>query len=220
MDWGIVVPVKDLASAKTRLNAQARTRAELALAFAMDTVRAALDSARVAAVVVVTADAAAGAALAPLGVVVLPEPAGSGLNVAARLGAQAVRALQPDLAVGVLVADLPALRGGELGVALAAAAAGPRCSVPDRSGKGTTLVTAIPGLDLELAFGPGSARRHLRAGLLPLVGNHPTLRCDVDTADDLQVAQALGLGPATTALLERGGAAPALPRRSAPTSPP
>ncbi len=69
--WSIVIPVKVLAQAKSRLAALAGPRrAELALAMAADTVEAALACAAVAAVVVVTDDAAAGAELAGLGALV------------------------------------------------------------------------------------------------------------------------------------------------------
>ena len=62
MQWVIIVPVKDLAVAKSRIREPwAAHRASLALAFAQDTVSAALGAAGVAAVAVVTNDPLVGA---------------------------------------------------------------------------------------------------------------------------------------------------------------
>ncbi|NEC03808.1 2-phospho-L-lactate guanylyltransferase, partial [Streptomyces sp. SID7909] len=73
--WSLVVPLKPLARAKSRLApaSGALLRPRLALAFARDTVAAALSCPDVADVVVVTDDTAAGAALAALGALVVPD---------------------------------------------------------------------------------------------------------------------------------------------------
>ncbi|MFD9246172.1 2-phospho-L-lactate guanylyltransferase, partial [Streptomyces sp. NPDC059556] len=79
--WSLVVPLKPLALAKSRLAAAAgsRLRPRLALAFAEDTVGAVLNCPRVRDVVVVTDDPAAGPALAPpRGRLVPRTPAGGG----------------------------------------------------------------------------------------------------------------------------------------------
>ena len=56
-EWVVVIPVKRLDRAKTRLSTRpAPQRGALALAFALDTVRAALACPRVSAVLVVTDD--------------------------------------------------------------------------------------------------------------------------------------------------------------------
>ncbi|MEU5144841.1 2-phospho-L-lactate guanylyltransferase, partial [Streptomyces sp. NPDC021139] len=69
MQWTLVVPVKPLARAKSRLadTADDGVRPGLALAFAQDTVAAALACPAVADVAVVTDDARAGRELAALG---------------------------------------------------------------------------------------------------------------------------------------------------------
>jgi 2-phospho-L-lactate guanylyltransferase len=103
--------------------------------------------------------------------------------------------------VGALQADLPALRSGELAAALAVAD-GRRAFVADRHGTGTTLLLSAPGEPLRPRFGPGSAHAHAGSGAVPLVPVGASLRCDVDTAADLDHARALGLGGHTTALLE------------------
>ena len=69
MRWVLVVPVKRLATAKTRLlGVDDALRQELALAFALDTVAAALSADEVAAVLAVTDDPRAAAALGAAGV--------------------------------------------------------------------------------------------------------------------------------------------------------
>ena len=75
--WTVLLPVKVLARAKSRLAVLAGDRRrELALALASDTVTAVLACPEVARVVVVTSDAVAGPLLAALGaVVVADEPA-------------------------------------------------------------------------------------------------------------------------------------------------
>ena len=68
LTWSVVIPVKVLARAKSRLAGLAGpARSELALAMAADTVRAAAACPAVAAVVVVTDDPAAASVLGALG---------------------------------------------------------------------------------------------------------------------------------------------------------
>ena len=76
--WTVLLPVKVLARAKSRLAVLAgERRRELALALAADTVAAVLACPEVARVLVVTSDPVAGPLLASLGAVVVPdEPAG------------------------------------------------------------------------------------------------------------------------------------------------
>ena len=101
--------------------------------------------------------------------------------------------------MALLSADLPALRPAELTAALAAAAAHARSFVPDAAGGGTTLLAAAPGVPADPRYGAGSAAAHRASGAVPLTGDWPSLRRDVDTAADLLAAAALGLGPATRA---------------------
>ncbi|MEU8589666.1 2-phospho-L-lactate guanylyltransferase [Streptomyces sp. NPDC048664] len=202
MQWTVVVPLKPLARAKSRLSDTAPDglRPRLALAFAEDTVAAALASAAVRDVAVVTDDPLAGRRLAALGArIVGDEPAG-GLNAALVHAAAAVRRLRPDGAVAALNADLPALRPSELALVLDAAAAFPRAFLPDAAGIGTTLLTAAPWRELRPAFGAASRGAHLASGAVELApGAVDSVRQDVDTGDDLRAALALGVGPRTAA---------------------
>ena len=72
--WTVLLPVKVLARAKSRLAVLAGDRRrELALALAADTVEAAVACPEVARVVVVTSDPVAGRLLSALGAVVVPD---------------------------------------------------------------------------------------------------------------------------------------------------
>jgi 2-phospho-L-lactate/phosphoenolpyruvate guanylyltransferase len=198
----VVVPVKRLALAKSRLYAAGRPQPEhaaLALALARDTVAAAAAAPSVVRVVVVTDDSEATAAVRDLGALVVPDEPDAGLNPALAYGASAAAALAPNDGVALLSADLPALRPAELDAALAAAAAYPRSFVPDAAGSGTTLLAAAPGVPVRPGFGDGSAAGHSASGAVELVGSWPSVRRDVDTPADLAAAAALGLGPATRA---------------------
>jgi 2-phospho-L-lactate guanylyltransferase len=212
----LVVPVKNLAEAKSRLRGAAdhglgepAAHARLTLALAHDTVVAVRAAGLVRQLLVVSSDPVIAAELAAVGVEVLPDPPGangSGLNAAYALGADALQHRDPAAVVGVLPADLAALRPGELdaaiGAALAALGSGAtRAFVPDAAGTGTTFLVAAPGIPLEPRFGAGSADRHEASGARRLTGDWPGLRRDVDTSDDLRAATELGLGPHTRCVL-------------------
>ena len=198
VSWGLVVPVKRLALAKTRLSSYGDAlREDLALAFAMDVVAAAASA--VAEVVVVTDDPRAGAALSALGAHVVADSPDAGLNPALEHGAAQ---LSPGLGVATVSADLPALRAADLTAALHAVPAGGRGFVVDTAGIGTTLLAAWPGQSLAPAYGAGSRSVHLASGAVELPGA-PGLRLDVDTPDDLTQAIELGVGSATSSVVRR-----------------
>ncbi|MFC1414585.1 2-phospho-L-lactate guanylyltransferase [Streptacidiphilus sp. N1-12] len=200
--WTLVVPLKPLARAKSRLaEAAGALRPELALAFALDTVAAALDCPEVARVLVVTDDAAAGAELVALGADLVPDPPGAGLNAALAHGAGLAGARYGEGRVAAMSADLPALRAEELGRVLRAAAGYPRAFLADTQLVGTTLLGAGPGLALAPRFEGGSRLRHAASGAHELtLADVPSVRRDVDTPDDLRAALRLGTGPRTSAL--------------------
>ncbi|MGW3495608.1 2-phospho-L-lactate guanylyltransferase [Streptomyces sp. NPDC001020] len=206
MQWTVVVPLKALERAKSRLSDTAADglRPGLALAFAQDTVAAALSCAAVRDVAVVTDDPLARRELAALGArIVSDEPAG-GLNAALAHAAAHVRRLRPDGAVAALNADLPALRSEELARVLDAAAEFPRAFLPDAAGIGTTLLAASPGRELRPAFGVDSRARHRASGAMELTLDAvDSVRQDVDTGEDLRAALNLGVGPRTAAAAAR-----------------
>jgi len=200
--WSVLLPVKVLAQAKSRLAELAGPRrGELALALACDTVTAVLGCEAAARAVVITDDPVAAATLTHLGALVIPDQPRDGLNAALRHGAAFAAARWPGCGTAALSADLPALRPAELARALDAAAAWPTAFVADAAGDGTTLYTAAPGAAFRPAFGLASRARHAAGGAAELEpGDVPGLRRDVDTPADLRDAAALGLGPRTAPL--------------------
>ncbi|MFH8469694.1 2-phospho-L-lactate guanylyltransferase [Streptomyces sp. NPDC017991] len=206
MQWIMVVPLKALARAKSRLSDTAADglRPGLALAFAQDTVAAALACPEVADVAVVTGDALAGRELAALGARIVPDEPGGGLNAALRHAERAVRTAHPHTALAALNADLPALRPLELARVLTAAAEFPRAFLTDAAGIGTTLLAASPGHELLPAFGTDSRARHRASGAAELLLTAvDSVRQDVDTGADLRAALALGVGPRTAVAAQR-----------------
>jgi 2-phospho-L-lactate guanylyltransferase len=197
--WGVVVPVKRLSLAKSRLWSYGDERRQaLALAFAADVVVAARE---VAQVLVVTDDEQAAAVLRALGARVVSDDPDAGLNPALEHGAELLRRDQPDLGVATLSADLPALRPADLAAVLALVLPGGRGFVSDFAGTGTTLLVAGPGALLTAAFGTGSRTGHLGSGAVELTAA-AGLRRDVDTPEDLEAAVALGLGQHTTVAVQ------------------
>jgi 2-phospho-L-lactate guanylyltransferase len=147
--WTVLLPVKVLARAKSRLAVLAGSRrGDLALALAMDTVSAVVNCPDAARVIVITSDPLAGPRLAALGAHVVTDitanltadldgPGGgadldvlagldsgsqAALNAALRHGAAAAARRWPGTGLAALTADLPSLRPAELSTALRAAA--------------------------------------------------------------------------------------------------
>ena len=200
-DVGLVIAVKRLAAAKTRLAPvfSAATREHVVLAMLVDTITAASAVTALRTVTVVTPDDVAADAARQLGAQVLTDPTPDGhrnpLNNAILAAEAVVREATPNIVV--LQGDLPALQPQELAEAISAARAYPRSFVGDRHGTGTAALLAF-GVALDPQFGPDSAQRHRHSGAIELTGAWPGLRCDIDTPDDLLVARRLGVGAATT----------------------
>ncbi|CNV19134.1 2-phospho-L-lactate guanylyltransferase [Mycobacterium tuberculosis] len=181
-DIGLIIAVKRLAAAKTRLAPvfSAQTRENVVLAMLVDTLTA------------------AAAAAAGLGADVLadptpeddPDPLNTAITAAERVVAEGASNIV------VLQGDLPALQTQELAEAISAARHHRRSFVADRLGTGTAVLCAF-GTALHPRFGPDSSARHRRSGAVELTGAWPGLRCDVDTPADLTAARQLGVGPAT-----------------------
>lgn len=198
--WRVVVPVKCQRTAKSRLHPPAGVaRAELAHAIALDTITAALASLPPAHLVVVTSDEHTATFVREQGGVVIPDR-DDGLNPAIRLGIDHVdRVLGPGPAA-VLLGDIPTLRPRDLVDALLMCARHPRALVPDASGTGTVLLSALSPRDLNPRFGPGSARRH-SVDCVQLDLDLPALRTDVDDDQALRRAVSLGVGRHTAGVL-------------------
>ena len=202
--WVAVVPVKSLATAKSRLApaSDVRRRA-LALSFAVDTVAALRAVPEIRTVVVVTAETAVAAEVGGPDVETLPEPAEGGLNAAITAGVDWSRSQHADAGVVVIAADLPALRSRDVAAVLRIASAHPRTVLADREGTGTTMLTGLPVTPPRPQFGSESLARHRAEGALVIDG--PDLdraARDVDTPDHLTEARRLGIGAATLQVLD------------------
>ena len=211
-DVGVIIAVKRLAVAKTRLSQlfPGAARERVVLAMLVDTIAAARAVPDVTSVTVVTPDRDAAAAARELGAIVVDDPTPprhpDPLNNAVREAGHTVGgAVGGAVNIAVVQGDLPALRADELSRALGAARAHPRSFVADRHGTGTAALFAF-GVPLDPRFGVRSAARHRDAGAVELSGTWPGLRCDIDTPDDLDEACRLGIGPATSDAIGNGRA--------------
>lgn len=203
-DIGLIIAVKRLAAAKTRLAPvfSAQTRENVVLAMLLDTITAAAHVGSLRSITVITPDQAATAAATEVGANVLADPTPEGdpdpLNKAILTAERVVAESCANIVV--LQGDLPALQTQELSDAVVAARDYQRSFVADRLGTGTAALCAF-GTALDPQFGPDSATRHRRSGAIELTGPWPGLRCDVDTPADLAAARRLGVGPATARTL-------------------
>lgn len=202
--WTVVLPVKKTVVAKTRLTgADSARRRRLALAFATDTTSAVVGCAAVSSVVVVTDDAGAIEMAHRLGAHTVADRPDAGLNAALRHGVDVVRGHDPHASVALLSADLPALRSAELERALTLCSRLEMAFVSDAVGTGTTLLTAHAPLLPVPHFGARSRARHRHEGYVEVTEpGLASVRRDVDTWVDLWDAQRLGVGAATTAVLD------------------
>ncbi len=209
----VVLAVKSLDAAKTRLTplpVPPVTRPELVTAMLSDTLSAVRATAP-GNLIVVSPDPAVHAAATEFGAISVPEPTygdipdgWSPLNCALAHGAASA---PPDALLAYLQADLPALRPASFIAAVDRArtligSGAPAAFVSDHSGSGTVLLVA--GAGFAPAFGADSAAAHRAAGAAEVDPRRicwPDLRTDIDTPADLALAQTIGLGDRTSALL-------------------
>jgi 2-phospho-L-lactate guanylyltransferase len=217
--WVAVVPVKDPARAKSRLDggggggdggdnagggASEAERSGLAQAFAQDVLAALKGAPSISRVVVITGSHETSRLAEALSCESLDDPT-SELNDAIKFAAGSIDA---DDSICLWVSDLPCLQPNDVETVLAQAAAvfarerlqegrGPmQAFVADDKSVGTTALLARAPKYLTPHLGLDSAAAHEAAGAAPLPGT-PRARLDVDTQDDLRRAIALGVGPAT-----------------------
>lgn len=191
----VLLPVKPPARGKSRMSGVPDgARADLARAFALDTVEAVLAAGSVHAVLLVTDDATLAREAAALGAQAIPDGVAGDLNGTLAQAAAEARRRWPGTIPVALCGDLAALRPAELDAALQV---DPPAYVEDADGSGTTLYTATYD-EFRPAFGPGSAAAHRAGGATPVPGELVSLRRDIDTLDDLADAIRLGLGARST----------------------
>lgn len=213
--WVVVVPVKRLEVAKSRLDTHlGAVRRDLALAMVLDTVTVAASCPGVRVVVVtddeVVTDAVHAAqrmdgdpiAIAARGApvqVVADEPR-AGINAALVHGAHAANTRDGE-GVAAVSGDLPSLRASELSLALQRASSHARSFVADVEGTGTTLYAATSRQLFEPRFGVASAAAHARTAVALESYDLPGLRRDVDTIEDLRAAIELGIRARTATVV-------------------
>jgi 2-phospho-L-lactate guanylyltransferase len=201
--WRLIIPVKGHLSAKSRLHPPTGVgRADLAHAFALDTITAALEAVPPGHLVVVTSDEPTAAFVRHQGSIVVADR-GDGLNPAIRHGITYVAGALGEGPTAVLLGDIPTLRSQDLITALSVCESHPRALVPDASGAGTVLLSALSLRDLQPRFGPGSAGEHSRDSVR-LDLDLPALRTDVDDDRSLLDAVNIGVGRHTAVVLGNG----------------
>lgn len=192
--WSVVIPVKRLPLAKSRLELPPAVRAEVALAMAVDTAAAAVHCAAVSEVLVVTDDEQVSAAVSDIGARVVGDLPNAGLNAALVHGASEAT----NVAVAMVSSDLPGLAATDFHALLRAASAHAASVVADLAGTGTTVLAIRSPSTVVPRFGTNSFAAHLDDGTIDLSAvAAPGLRRDVDTLADLREAMVLGVGAAT-----------------------
>jgi 2-phospho-L-lactate/phosphoenolpyruvate guanylyltransferase len=200
-----VIAIKPMEHAKSRLAVPNPLRRRLAWTMALDTLSALCRA--LPHVLVVSDQPALEARLrrAGLAVEVISESGHVGINSALTRGALRLHA-QGFTSILACVGDLPALRSESVARVLDASRDHPRSFVADASGVGTTMLVAH-GVELTPQFQGRSAAAHHASGAVSLAAEAigspvADARCDVDTEVDLAAAIELGVGPATSALID------------------
>ena len=205
-----IVPVKGLASSKSRLLPHLGREAveKLAIAMLFDVVGALRAVSRLAQVAVVTPDARVAKAAEEAGALPLLRRY-AGLN-AALDGSAAELARTPEDAALVVLGDVAGVQPEDLETLIRALDASPRPAAvlaPSRDG-GTSALLRSPWNCIEASFGPDSASVHREraeaAGVAFVVVERLSLAIDIDTPTDIEAALANAgtLGARTRALLE------------------
>jgi 2-phospho-L-lactate guanylyltransferase len=184
-----IVPIKELANAKTRLAVTLDPAARAALVRrTLRHVLAALDDPAIAARVVVSPDETILLDAAAVGACGLRQDAG-GLNAGLALARDWALAHGAE-AILIVLGDLPLLAAEDV-TALLDLADRPDVAVfaPDRHGLGTNALLVAPPEALPFAFGEGSLARHraaaLGSGLHTRWYDSPGTALDLDTPADL-----------------------------------
>jgi 2-phospho-L-lactate guanylyltransferase len=195
--WDVLVPLKPLRLAKSRLNRVGPgIREQLARAMSLDTIEAVASCPRPVRVHVVCDDPCLiGDVRAVARSARIHRDMPPGLNEALTVAARRLKCTS-SLGTVVVLGDLPALRGADLAQFLDRAGVVGRAVVADRDGTGSTVLAVPAGAPLDASFGQGSFRRHVSGGAVP-VEAAAGLRCDVDQVEDLAFAWRLGLGRRT-----------------------
>lgn len=183
----LVLPIKDTARAKSRLNLPRTARRQVAMALARHALEVAAQCLPARQIYVVTSDEGVRELAGELGTCVVADP-GRGLNQAIECGVKEASCREPRRGVLVLVCDLPEVEAQTLNAflrMLEESTVG-AMYVADRSGFGTTAVFCPPGVKVRMVFGRGSAAQFEALGCHPIGDVPGEMRSDLDTLDDLK----------------------------------
>jgi 2-phospho-L-lactate guanylyltransferase len=190
-----IVPIRGLASGKTRLAPALNAADRMALCTRMllntlDAIEATFGD--LDRCIVVSGDPAARAIAAQRGARTLGDPPGAGLDGALDAARDAARDGGATQLL-VLSADMPDLDPDALQDLLRSAAPAQPVLVADKCGTGTNGMLLPARLPLRFAFGEDSLRRHSAAldalGLVATFNRDPRLSFDIDTPADLDAWQ-------------------------------
>lgn len=198
--YRLVVPVRPLAEALPRFAAPADVRRVFALAFARDTIRAAVAAPSVREVCVLSEDDEVRGMAAQIGASVIDEPEHGILAASLERAQQRLTADGSQRSLALLMGDLPCLTPSEVDYGLAALRHG-KVGALDLARVSATLISG----SLEWRrLGPTAATlsNKYRVSWLPARQLQPGLACDVDTVHGLRVAEYIGVGPATAVALK------------------
>lgn len=214
--WTIVVPVKSLERAKSRLGStlSPQSRRTLVLAMAADVVSACLDTRGVDQVRVVSSDPDVAQLAARLGAEFVAEFVAEPPTVADTdpLNAALTVALEGvEGPAGVVTADLPELDADLLARILESAALHAHSIVTDHRGQGTTMAFWTGRAERVCRFGTDSAERFRREGDATSISADGTAwdaaSRDVDIPGDVTRLRGRRVGTATARVLQ-GGSSP------------
>lgn len=179
----VLVPVKPLRFAKTRLALPIAQRQQIAHALVEHTLRTVSAALNPMDLLVVSADPRVRNLADRLGARAVGDPYGD-LNRAIQHGLSSIPLGVPVL---VLVSDPPRLSQSALAALLNEVenSDGP-CFVPDIRGTGTAAVYLPSGWRLPTLFGTNSAFRFRAAGWTPVSNAPDEVRIDLDTVSDLE----------------------------------
>ena len=187
----ILVPVKNLSSAKQRLAAvlDQAARTKLAQAMLEDVLTALNGWVGRPKVALVTSDVFASSMAARFGFEIIPDPVNPGETGAIEMATQFCRARGEESTL-VIPADIPLIPADELKEILERAPATGSVLVPAGDGRGTNAAFRRPADVFPLRFGNDSFKPHLAAaqttGMPCVVLNLPGIAVDVDNPSDLQ----------------------------------
>jgi len=192
----ILIPVKNLSSAKQRLAAVLDQPSRTALAQAMlaDVLSALREWKNRPAVAVVTSDSYAVALAGKYGFEIIPDPENPGETGAIEMATR-ICVERGETSTLVIPADIPLIQAGEMEEILKRAPPAGSVLVPAYDGRGTNAVLRRPANLFPLRFGNDSFKPHHAAaqatGKPCVVLNLPGIAVDVDNPADLQQLLAL-----------------------------